>query len=86
MRRPQAVTGIVLFNCLQEALKCLGINEIDVTECKQVVGFGTDGESSDIASAGLEGLPEENLPWVYWMWCLAHRLELAVSDALKKTS
>ena len=29
---------------------------------------------------------EKNIPWVYWMWCLAHRLELAVKDALRGTA
>ena len=26
------------------------------------------------------------MPWIFWMWCLAHRLELSVKDALKGTS
>ena len=34
----------------------------------------------------MKGLVEKELPWVFWMWCLAHRLELAVKDALKQTS
>ena len=29
---------------------------------------------------------EKQVPWVYWMWCMAHRLELAIKDALKGTS
>ena len=40
----------------------------------------------NIASAGLKGLVENKLPWIYWMWCLAHRLELAIKNALKSTS
>ena len=28
----------------------------------------------------------KNTPWLYWSWCLAHRVELAVKDALKGTS
>lgn len=34
----------------------------------------------------LKGLVEKEIPWVYWSWCLAHRVELAVKDALKGTS
>ena len=26
------------------------------------------------------------MPWVFWMWCLAHRVELAIKDALKSTT
>ena len=29
---------------------------------------------------------EKQVPWVHWMWCMAHRLELAIKDALKGTS
>ena len=48
--------------------------------------MGTDGASANIAGAGLKGLVEEKLSWIYWMWCLAHRLELAVKDAFKNTA
>ena len=47
---------------------------------------GTVGASANIAVAGMKGLVEKELPWVFWMWCLAHRLELAVQDALKHTT
>jgi len=47
---------------------------------------GTDGAAVNIARAGLKGLVEKELPWVFWSWCMAHRLELAVRDALKGTT
>ena len=50
------------------------------------VGIGTDGASANIAASGLKGLMEECLGWVFWMWCMAHRLELAIKDALKDTT
>lgn len=28
---------------------------------------------------------ERQLQWVYWMWCVAHRLELAIKDALSSS-
>ena len=34
----------------------------------------------------LKGLVESKVPWIFWMWCLAHRLELAIKDALKGSS
>ena len=85
--RPQAVTAQDLFECLQSGLGQLGIEAIDaaVEDCKRLVGIRTDGAAENIASGGLKGLVEKELPWVYWMWCLAHRLELAIKDALKGT-
>lgn len=84
--RPKAVTARGLFECLESSLGRIGIEAIDVEHCKKLVGIGTDGVSTNIASAGLKGLVENQLPWIYWMWCLAHRLELAIKDALKSTS
>lgn len=49
-----------------------------VEDCKRLVGIRTDGATANIASGGLKGLVEKELPWVNWMWCLAHRLELAI--------
>ena len=34
--------------------------------------FGTDGASANIAANGLKGLVEQELNWVFWMWCLVH--------------
>ena len=56
----------------------LGITAIKPEEYKFLVGIGIDGASANIASGGMKGLVEKELPWIYWMWCLAHRLELAV--------
>ena len=51
-----------------------------------VIGIGTDGASANIAACGLKGLVEKEIPWIHWCWCLAHRTELAIKDALKGTS
>ena len=53
--------------------------------CKTLVGIGTDGATINIAAAGLKGLVEGELLWIFWMWCLAHTQELALKDALKGT-
>ena len=34
---------------------------------------------------GLRGLLQQRLPWVIVFWCLIHRLELSLKDALKNT-
>ena len=50
-----------------------------------MIGICTDGASANIASGGLKGLIEKEIPWLFWSWCLAHRVELAVKDSLKGT-
>ena len=50
----------------------------------RIVGIGSDGASTNNAR-GLKGLVESQCEWIFWMWCLAHRLQLAVKDALKGT-
>ena len=84
--KPSSVTGTGLFEVLQEALEGLGVQAINAEYCTKLVGVGTDGASANIAANGLKGLVEQELNWVFWMWCLAHRLELGVKDALKDTS
>lgn len=84
--RPQSVTARGLFKVLESVLQDLGIPEVSAKHCNKLVGIGTDGASTNIAANGLKGLVEECLPWMFWMWCLAHRLELAVKDALKGTA
>ena len=48
-----------------------------------MVGIGSDGAACNIAQSGLRGLVESQLDWIFWMWCLAHHLELVVKDVLK---
>ena len=84
--RPQSVTARGLFEVLESCLQGLGIREVSPDECKKLVGVGTDGAAANIAASGLKGLMEERLGWVFWMWYMAHRLELAIKDALKGTT
>lgn len=78
--RPQSVMAQCLFEVLQRGLRGLGIQEVSAEQCKKL------GASANVAAHGLKGLVEDRLPWVFWMWCMAHRLELAVKDALKGTA
>jgi hypothetical protein len=48
---------------------------------KKLIGFGCDSGSVNIANRGLKGL----LYWVQFVWYLAHRLRLALKDALNNT-
>ena len=84
--RPDTVTASGLFESLQTSLQRIGISAINAEENKKLVGIGTDGASANIAYSGLKGLVEKEVPSVFWMWCLAHRLELTVKDALLGTA
>ncbi len=84
--KPSNVNGEGLLSMVESVLKMLGLKELDSEYCTKLVGFGTDGASANIAGLGLKGLIEKQLPWIYWMWCLAHRLELSVKDAFKNSS
>ena len=48
-----------------------------------VVGGGSDGASVNIAQHNsIKGEMQRALPWVFWSWCYAHRLELACKNGL----
>lgn len=83
--RPQSVTA-GLFKVLESGLHCLVINEISADICHELVRIGTEGASANIGGSGLKGLVETHVPWIFWMQCMAHCLELAVHDALKVTA
>ena len=43
-----------------------------------VVGGGADGASVNIGRhCSIKEEIQKSLPWVFWSWCFAHRLELA---------
>ena len=47
-----------------------------------LVGSAIDAAAANIASKGLKGLVERELEWIFLMWCLAHRHELAIQNTL----
>ena len=51
----------------------------------KLIGFGCGGTSVNIAERGLKMYLQDGAPWIEVFWCLAHRLELALKDALKGT-
>ena len=59
---------------LEEAVGILGREETIEGSCSKLIGVGMDGASANVASKGLKGLMERKLPWLYWMWCIVHRL------------
>lgn len=52
---------------------------------KKMVFLSSDGASVNSGSkSGLIRLFQETYPWVSFIWCFSHRLELAIKDALKE--
>ena len=60
-----SVSAEGLLDVLCYALRKLGILEFDAKTCSKLVRFGTDGASANIAHAGLKGLVEKELPWIF---------------------
>ena len=54
-------------------------------QCK-MIGLGCDGTNANIGSrSNLKGYLTEDILYLIVSWCLAHRLEHSVKDALKDT-
>ena len=62
---------------------------IDVTEesfDKYLIGFVADGAMvSRGEKDGVISILQRHLPWVIYVWCVTHHLELALKDALQGT-
>ena len=82
VRRPMSTDAEGLFNCLQHAVKYAGLSD---DWYMKLVGFGCDGTSVNIGDRGLKMYLRRLSPWIEMFWCLAHRLELSLKDALKDT-
>lgn len=53
---------------------------------KKLIGFAADGATVNRGQReGVIGILNANLPWVIYVWCVAHRLELSMKDALQHT-
>ena len=64
VNRPETSDADGLFKSLKCGLERLGINAVNTTTCKKLVGIATDGASVNIASGGLRGLVEQELGWI----------------------
>ena len=71
----------VYFECFKAAMEFVGIVDWEL----KLIGFGCDGTNVNIAAEGLTGFLEKSVPWIVVFWCLAHRLELSLKDALAST-
>ena len=79
IQQPKSTTGKGLYHCRKQ-----GLNYVQLDDWKKkLISFGCDGASANIAANGLKGHLEKDVPWILMFWCLYHRLELALKDALK---
>ena len=78
-----------LIKCVGNALKFVGIEDVldktkvlGVEEKPVIVGGETDGAAVNVSEhSGMKGIMQRALPWLFWAWCYAHRLELACKDS-----
>ncbi len=88
--QPKKADADGLVQCLGKALQSMGIEDIldranvfGVEGHPVLVGGGTDGASVNVSEQnGMRGKLQRVMPWLFWAWCYAHRLELACKDAL----
>ena len=83
VRHLSSGTGQGLFDCLLRAVEYMGLGATDWKA--KLIGFGCDGTNANMANGGLKGYLKGAVPWMIVSWCLAHRLELSLKDALKTT-
>ena len=79
-KQPSSVDAPGLYDCLKNALTYLGVDKTS-----KLTDLGCDGASVNLGARALKGLVKEERPWFVVVWCFAHRLELAIKDALKNT-
>ena len=85
LHNPQRGDASGLLECIGEAMHLLGVDDVlnqdsvlGVSTKPVLIGLGTDGATVNIgAHNGLRGQMQRALPWLFWCWCYAHRLELA---------
>ena len=76
---PQDVKGI--FSALKKAFADEGLEHL----LRNIVFLASDGASvNSSVKKGIIGLIRKEMPWVGFVWCFAHHLEMAVKQALKE--
>ena len=93
LHNPQKADASGLIGCISEAMNLLGVEDVldkdsvlGVSTKPVLVGIGTDGATVNIgAHNGMRGQMQRALPWLFWCWCYAHRLELACKDAFSSS-
>lgn len=69
---------------VENGFRSIGIKEI--SSAKKLIGFTSDGASVNRGDKrSVKTILREEQEWLVFTWCVAHRLELALSDALTGT-
>ena len=73
-----------LVKTLKQSLSKIGVQELDASDDNPIlIGLGSDGAS--VNKDGVTKALKELSPWLIFMWCVAHGLELALKDSFKET-
>ena len=63
-----------------------GFQSLGIILANKLVGFTSDGASVNRGDKNsVKTLLQDDYSWLVFIWCIAHRLELALEDALKGT-
>ena len=81
VRQPESVDAAGLYKCFNRAMAHLTLDN----KPSKLIGFGCDGASVNMGANALKGCLQSEHPWIVTFWCLAHRLELSLKDALQNT-
>ena len=71
---------------IKTALTDTGLKDVTATTPPVHVGLGGDGCSTNRGEkGGVKAILKKEYPWFLFVWCIAHRLELALKDAFSRT-
>ena len=72
-----------ILDAIQTSFEKIGVSSEDLL--KKLVAFGADGTNSNSGEITIAALRETFGDWIIFIWCVSHRLELGIKDALKGT-
>jgi hypothetical protein len=80
--KDSSAVGIV--ESIKSSFHNIGIDDDSVQS--KLIGFAADGASVNRGvREGVIGILQRNQPWIIYVWCVAHRLELSLKDALRNS-
>ena len=73
---------ISLRNSIESEFKDIGVTSFE----KKLIGFTSDSASVNCGEQNsMKKILHEKSPWLVFIWCMAHRLELALAEAFRNT-
>jgi hypothetical protein len=82
LEEPPNTKSVGIISALDNAFRHFGVDNWK----GKMLGFCSDGASVMMGERnGVATVLKRDSPWLLVVWCLAHRLELAVKDTFKKT-